>query len=40
VLEGKSKRRADLAEVYAGDPDLSDEAELRAEFNGMFEAIA
>ncbi len=40
ALEGKSKRRADLAEVYAGDPDLSDEAELRAEFNGMFEAIA
>lgn len=40
VLEGKSKRRADLAEVYAGDPDLSDEDELRAEFNGIFEAIA
>ncbi len=40
VLEGKSKLRADLAEVYAGEPDLSNEEELRAEFNAMFELIA
>ncbi|KAB2680733.1 MULTISPECIES: beta-N-acetylhexosaminidase [Brucella/Ochrobactrum group] len=40
VLEGKAKRRAELAEVYAGDPDLSNEEELRAEFGAMFELIA
>ncbi|AZH15684.1 beta-N-acetylhexosaminidase [Brucella melitensis] len=40
VLDGKAKRRAELAEVYAGDPDLSDEDEVRAEFNAMFEPIA
>ncbi len=40
VLDGKSRRRAELAEVYAGDPDLSDEDEVRAEFNAMFETIA
>lgn len=40
LLEGKALRRAELAEVYAGDPDLSDEDELRVEFNAMFEAIA
>lgn len=40
VLDGKSRRRADLAEVYAGDPDLSDEDELREEFGRMFELMA
>ncbi|MFC0246287.1 beta-N-acetylhexosaminidase [Falsochrobactrum ovis] len=37
LLEGKSLRRAELAEVYAGDPDLSDEAALREEFGQMFD---
>ncbi|MFD1197424.1 beta-N-acetylhexosaminidase [Brucella gallinifaecis] len=40
LLEGKSLRRAELAEVYAGEPDLSDEDELREEFGQIFEAIA
>lgn len=40
ILEGKSLRRAELAEVYAGEPDLSDEAELREEFGQLFQAIA
>lgn len=39
VLSGKSLRRAELAELYAGEPDLSDEQELRAEFSGLFEAV-
>lgn len=37
MLEGAARRRADLTEVYAGEPDLSDEAELREEFGQMFE---
>ncbi|MBC2885009.1 beta-N-acetylhexosaminidase [Ochrobactrum sp. CM-21-5] len=40
VLEGKARRRADLAEAYVGDPDLSDEEELREEFGRMFELMA
>jgi len=40
VLEGKPRKRADLAEVYAGDPDLSDEQELRDEFGQMFNLVA
>lgn len=36
VLEGESLRRAELAEVYSGDADLSDEAEIRAEFEALF----
>ncbi|MEJ5079670.1 MULTISPECIES: beta-N-acetylhexosaminidase [unclassified Ochrobactrum] len=40
ILEGKSLKRAELAEVYAGEPDLSDEAELREEFGQLFQAIA
>lgn len=40
LLTGKSKRRADLAEVYAGDADLSDEGELREEFDQLFELVA
>lgn len=40
ILESKSLRRAELAEVYAGEPDLSDEAELREEFGQLFQAIA
>ncbi|MCL7997587.1 beta-N-acetylhexosaminidase [Brucella sp. 21LCYQ03] len=40
ILEGKSLRRAELAEVYAGEPDLSDEEELREEFGQLFQAIA
>ncbi len=40
VLDGKARKRADLAEVYAGDPDLSDETELREEFGQMFELMA
>ncbi|MBV2142882.1 beta-N-acetylhexosaminidase [Falsochrobactrum sp. TDYN1] len=40
VLEGKARKRAELAEVYAGIPDLSDEKELREEFGQMFELMA
>ncbi len=40
VLAGSSLRRAELAEAYAGEPDLSDEEELREEFSRMFEAVA
>lgn len=35
-LEGQSLRRAELAEVFAGKPDLSDEQELRDEFRNLF----
>lgn len=35
-LQGDSLRRAELAEVYAGEADLSNEAEIRAEFEAMF----
>lgn len=40
VLSGKSLKRSELAEVYAGEPDLSDEAQLREEFGQMFELMA
>lgn len=40
VLEGKSRKRADIAEVFAGEPDLSDEQELREEFNQLFELVS
>ncbi len=40
VLKGKARHRADLAEVYAGEPDLSDEQELRAEFDSLLPAVA
>ncbi|WP_420962342.1 beta-N-acetylhexosaminidase [Brucella sp. IR073] len=40
VLDGKTKQRAELAEIFAGEPDLSDEAELREEFQGFFQAVA
>ncbi|RCS24545.1 beta-N-acetylhexosaminidase [Phyllobacterium salinisoli] len=40
ILVGKARERTDLAEVFAGEPDLSDEAELRKEFQRMFEAVA
>ncbi|WP_343799987.1 beta-N-acetylhexosaminidase [Paenochrobactrum glaciei] len=36
TLEGKAKRRADLALSYVGEPDLSNEEELRAEFARIF----
>ena len=40
VLEGESLRRAELCEVYAGEADLSHEAEIRAEFEAFFPAEA
>ncbi len=40
VLSGKALHRAELAELYAGEPDLSDEEDMRAEFSGLFEAVA
>ncbi|GAB1581954.1 beta-N-acetylhexosaminidase [Phyllobacterium phragmitis] len=40
VLAGKAKKRAEIAEVFAGEPDLSDEAEIREEFRRIFEAVA
>ncbi|PWL18013.1 beta-N-acetylhexosaminidase [Falsochrobactrum shanghaiense] len=40
LLEGKARKRAELAEVYVGEPDLSDETELREEFARMFELMA
>ncbi|PYE89716.1 beta-N-acetylhexosaminidase [Phyllobacterium leguminum] len=39
VLAGKAKERAEIAEVFAGEPDLSDEAEIREEFQRFFEAV-
>ncbi|MGU3576833.1 beta-N-acetylhexosaminidase [Brucellaceae bacterium C25G] len=36
TLEGKAKLRADLAISYVGEPDLSSEDELRAEFANIF----
>lgn len=35
-LEGAAKKRADLAELFAGEPDLSNEDELRAEYQQIF----
>ncbi len=35
-LEGVAKKRADLAELFAGEPDLSNEAELREEYRQIF----
>lgn len=40
VLNDESLRRAELAEVYAGTADLSDEAEIRAEFELLFPSVA
>lgn len=40
TLEGKAKRRADLALSYVGEPDLSNEEELRAEFARIFSVEA
>ncbi|MFK4823861.1 beta-N-acetylhexosaminidase [Paenochrobactrum sp. BZR 588] len=40
ALEGKAKRRADLALSYVGEPDLSNEDELRAEFARIFNVEA
>lgn len=39
MLQGKTKRRADLALSYAGEPDLSNEEELRAEFADIVRLI-
>ena len=40
ILAGKSRDRADLAEVYVGEADLSDEQALREEFAQFFPAMA
>ncbi|MFC4626211.1 beta-N-acetylhexosaminidase [Daeguia caeni] len=40
LLDGVSRERADIAEVFAGEPDLSDEEELREEFSQFFELTA
>lgn len=40
VLAGKALKRAEIAEVFAGEPDLGQEADMREEFQRMFEVVA